>query len=75
MAKTEVRVGQRYREVGANLFGRVKPLWTVDAVFTATDSLRYALLSNVADPTLQKTLSIHVLSNHQRFVPEASSGT
>ena len=73
MARTEVQIGQRYREVGAGIFGQAKPLWIVDDVFTASDSLRYAVLSKVGDPTLRKTLSIQVLSYHQRFVPEPDS--
>ena len=75
MARTEVQIGQRYRQVGAGIFGQTKPLWIVDDVFTASDSLRYAVLSKVGEPTLRKTLSIQVLSYHQRFVPEPDSGT
>ena len=75
MARTEVQIGQRYREVGASIFGQAKPLWIVDEVFTASDSLRYAVLSKIGDPTLRKTLSIQVLSSHQRFVPEPDSTT
>jgi ABC-type transport system involved in cytochrome c biogenesis ATPase subunit len=52
------------------MFGQAKPLWVVDEVFTATDSLRYAVLCKVDDPTRRKTLSIQVVSYHQRFVPE-----
>jgi hypothetical protein len=75
VARKEVQIGQRYREVGASIFGQAKPLWAVDDVFTASDSLRYAVLSKVGEPTLHKTLSIHVLSYHQRFVAEPDSGT
>jgi ABC-type thiamine transport system ATPase subunit len=70
VARTEVQIGQRYREAGASVFGRAKPLWIVDEVFTASDSLRYAVLCKVDDPTRRKTLSIQVVSYHQRFVPE-----
>jgi ABC-type transport system involved in cytochrome c biogenesis ATPase subunit len=75
VARTGVQIGQRYREVGAGIFGQAKPLWIVDEVFTASDSLRYAVLSKIGDPTLRKTLSIQVLSYHQRFVPEPGPAT
>lgn len=74
MRVTEIGVGQRYREVGTNYLGLRKAVWAVDAVFTSTDSLRYARLVNVADATLRKTLALDALTDRHRFMLVAESG-
>ena len=69
---SEVRVGQRYREVGTSFLGSPTPLWAVEGIFTSTDSLTYVRLTNVADPSLRKTLSTKALTDRQRYVLEAA---
>ena len=69
---SEIRVGQRYREVGASFLGSPTPLWAVDGIFISTDSLTYVRLINVADPSLRKTLSTKALTDRQRYVLEAA---
>ena len=69
---SEVRVGQRYREVGTSFLGSPTPLWVVEDIFTSTDSLTYVRLMNVADSSLRKTLSTKALTDRQRYVLEAA---
>jgi hypothetical protein len=70
VARIEVQIGQKYRAAGTNFLGSPRSLWTVDGVFTSTDALRYARLTNVLDPTLRKTLALDVLMDRQRYVLE-----
>ncbi|MDB5410497.1 MAG: hypothetical protein JWL84_5409 [Rhodospirillales bacterium] len=72
MARTDVQIGQRYRAVGTSFLGSPTGVWVVGDIFTSTDSLRYARLVNVPDPTLKKTLAIEVLGDRRRFVLEAT---
>jgi hypothetical protein len=67
MAEDRIKHGQRFRDTGAQLFGREGSEWIVQAVFTATDSLQYARVSLAADPTNIKTLSVAVLTDRRRF--------
>lgn len=46
------------------------PAWTVDRVFTSTDSLRYVRLISAANTGEQKTLAVHIITNRKRYVPE-----
>jgi hypothetical protein len=46
------------------------PAWTVDRVFTSTDSLRYARLVSAANASEQKTLAVHIITNRKRYIPE-----
>ena len=69
---SEIRVGQRYREVGTSFLGSPTPLWAVEGIFTSTDSMTYVRLMNVADSSLRKTLSTNVLTDRQRYVLEAA---
>jgi hypothetical protein len=39
----------------------------IDAIFTGADSMRYARLVSVSDPTVQKTLSLDVLMDPKRY--------
>jgi hypothetical protein len=48
-------------------------LWVVGDIFTSTDSLRYARLINVSDPTLMKTLSVEVLADRRRYVLDSTA--
>ena len=50
---SEVRAGQRYREVGTSFLGSRTPLWAVEGIFTSTDSLTYVRLMNVADSRMR----------------------
>jgi hypothetical protein len=68
LARSEVQIGQRYRAVGTSFLGSPTGLWTVGDIFISTDSLRYARLVNVPDPTLLKTLAIEVLGDRRRYV-------
>jgi hypothetical protein len=67
---TDVVIGQRFREVGRGFLGMPMPAWTVDRVFTSTDSLRYARLVSAANASEQKTLAVHIITNRKRYIPE-----
>lgn len=66
----DVVVGQRFREVGRGFLGKPMPTWIVDRVFTSTDSIRYARLVSTANASEQKTLSIQIITNRKRYIPE-----
>lgn len=66
----DVAIGQRFREVGLGYLGMSMPAWTVDRVFTSTDSLRYVRLISAANTGEQKTLAVHIITNRKRYVPE-----
>jgi hypothetical protein len=73
VARIDVQIGQKYRATGTNFLGSPRGLWLVDGVFTSTDALRYARMTNVLDPTLHKTLALDVLMDRQRYVLEPAS--
>ena len=73
MARTDVQIGQRYRAVGTSFLGSPTGVWVVGDIFTSTDSLRYARLVNVPDPTLMKTLAVEVLTDRRRYVLDSAS--
>jgi hypothetical protein len=68
LARSEVHIGQRYRAVGTSFLGSPTGLWIVGDIFVSTDSLRYARLVNVPDPTILKTLAVEVLCDRRRYV-------
>jgi hypothetical protein len=68
LARSEVHIGQRYRAVGTSFLGSPTGLWIVGDIFVSTDSLRYARLVNVPDPTVLKTLAVEVLGDRRRYV-------
>jgi hypothetical protein len=66
-SKQSVERGQRYRDVHASRLGAFGSEWIVEAVFRGTDGIVYAQLVCATDETQQKTLSVHALSDRQRF--------
>lgn len=73
MARIEVQVGQRYRAVGTSFLGSPNATWVIDAVFTGADSVRYARLVSLSDPTLRKTLSFDVLMDPEHYSLDPSA--
>lgn len=73
LARKEVQVGQRYRAVGASFLGSPNARWVIDAIFTDGNSLRYARLVCINDPTLRKTLSFGVLMDRKRYLLDPDS--
>jgi hypothetical protein len=73
LVRIEVQVGQRYRAVGTSFLGSPNATWVIDAIFTGADSMPYARLVSVSDPTLRKTLSFDVLMDPKRYLLDPPS--
>jgi hypothetical protein len=67
MSKQPVDRGQRFRDVHPGAFGGSATEWIVVAVFRGTDGVQYAQLVCASDLTLEKTLSVDVLTDRSRF--------
>ena len=67
-SEENVATGQRYRDVHPGVFGPPTMEWTVEAIYVATDGIKYARLCCVADLTQRKTLSLSVLADRRRFM-------
>jgi hypothetical protein len=65
--KESVKRGERYHDVHPGAFGRLGTEWIVVAVFQGTDGVQYAQLVRASNLTLEKTLSVDVLSDRRRF--------
>ena len=71
MSKTHpVAAGQRFRDVERNIFGGPGSVWIVEHLQTGIDGLAYAQVVSAADPSVRKTLSIAILTDRRRFVPQ-----
>jgi hypothetical protein len=60
--------GQRFQEAGQGYLGKPMSVWTVEDVFTTTDSLICARLVCGADHSMRKTLSVAILADPRRFI-------
>jgi hypothetical protein len=65
--RQSIERGQRYRDVHASRLGAFGSEWIVEAVFRGTDGIVYAQLICATDLSQQKTLSVHALTDRQRF--------
>jgi hypothetical protein len=65
--KQPIERGQRFRDVYPGVFGPTPTEWIVEALFRGTDGVQYAQLVCASDLTLEKTLSVDVLSDRRRF--------
>ena len=64
MAATPI-VGQRYRNLDVKSWNAE---WIINAIFTGTDTLRYADLRSASDRTDKKTLALSVVADTNRFM-------
>lgn len=68
MATSDVGIGQHYRDVQANVFGRSPPDLVVSRIFIGTDGKEYAELRSAANPNDKRSLSTEILRDKRRFV-------
>lgn len=65
--KSEVMVGQRYREASRGYLGGMPRCWVVERVSVGTDGKLYAVVSSFDATRTQKTLAVAVLLDRKRY--------
>ena len=65
---SEVKTGQRFRDVHRTMFGRTVPDLLVDRVFRGTDGYEYAQLRSTTNTSDLRTLSTVILRDRSRFI-------
>lgn len=65
---SDVVMGQQYRDVQSNVFGRSPPDLIVSRVFIGMDGKEYAELRSAAGPTDKRSLATEILRDKRRFV-------
>ena len=65
---SEVKTGQRFRDVHRTMFGRTVPDLLVHRVFRGTDGYEYAQLRSTTNTSDLRTLSTMILRDRSRFI-------